>query len=79
MKTIKSVIVEDELSARETLKSYLSKYCPQIEVIGEAHNAKEVNFVKSYHKNSGGYVVLEDNTEIEISASYKDDFLQLFK
>lgn len=248
MKTIKSVIVEDELSAREALKSYLSKYCPQIEIIGEAHNAKEavsllhelqpqlvfldvempfgnafdvldgckdlyfetifvtayseyslralnqsasyyllkpvnieelilavnkvqqhiinneivdrnrillenyreshpekqqvilptlegfevvkmediirlqgngnftdiyfnnktkkmvcrflkhfeeilplpfvrvhkshiinVNYVKSYHKNSGGYVVLADNTEIEISASYKDDFLRLFK
>lgn len=38
---IKSVIVEDEFSAREAMKSYLSKYCPQIEVIGEAGNAKE--------------------------------------
>lgn len=37
------------------------------------------NFVKSYHKNSGGYVTLDDGTEIEISASYKDDFLKLFK
>ena len=38
---IKSIIVEDELSAREVLKSYLTKYCPQVEIIGEAHNAKE--------------------------------------
>jgi two-component system LytT family response regulator len=38
---IQSVIVEDESSAREALKSYLAKYCPQIEVIGEASNAKE--------------------------------------
>jgi len=38
-----------------------------------------VNFVKSYHKGSGGYVVLEDNTEIEISPSYKDEFLKVFK
>lgn len=38
---IKSVIVEDELAAREALKSYLQKYCPQIELIGEAHNSKE--------------------------------------
>ena len=37
------------------------------------------NFVKSYHKNSGGYVTLEDGTEIEISSSYKEDFLRLFK
>ncbi|QBZ97297.1 LytR/AlgR family response regulator transcription factor [Flavobacterium sangjuense] len=38
---IKSVIVEDEKAAREVLKNYLSKYCPQVEVIGEAKNIKE--------------------------------------
>lgn len=38
-----------------------------------------INFIKSYHKSSGGYVVLSDNTEIEISPSYKDEFLQVFK
>lgn len=38
---IKSVIVEDELAAREVLKNYLIKYCPQVEVIGEAQNIKE--------------------------------------
>ena len=42
MKKIRSVIVEDELAAREVLKNYLSKYCPQVEVIGEAQNIKEV-------------------------------------
>lgn len=35
-----------------------------------------LNFVKSYHKN--GEVILQDNTEIEVSASYKDQFLNLF-
>jgi two-component system LytT family response regulator len=38
---IKSVIVEDELAAREALKSYIQKYCPQVEIVGEAHNSKE--------------------------------------
>jgi two-component system LytT family response regulator len=38
---IPSVVVEDELSAREALKSYLAKYCPQVEITGEAHNARE--------------------------------------
>lgn len=37
------------------------------------------NYVKSYHKNSGGYVTLADGTEIEISSSYKNDFLHLLK
>lgn len=39
--SIKSVIVEDEQAAREALKSYLIKYCPQVELVGEAHNSRE--------------------------------------
>lgn len=38
-----------------------------------------VTSVKAYHKSTGGYVVLEDETEIELSPSYKEDFLRLFK
>jgi len=38
---IRSVIVEDESAAREALKNYLSRYCPRIEVIGEAQNGRE--------------------------------------
>lgn len=38
---IRSVIVEDESAAREVLRNYLQKYCPQVEVIGEAENIKE--------------------------------------
>lgn len=38
---IRSVIVEDETAAREVLRSYLTKYCPQVEIVGEAHNSKE--------------------------------------
>jgi two-component system LytT family response regulator len=38
-----------------------------------------VNAVKSYHKSSGGIIVLEDETEIEISLSYKSEFFKLFK
>jgi two-component system LytT family response regulator len=38
---IRSVIVEDETAAREVLRSYLTKYCPQVEIVGEAHNSRE--------------------------------------
>lgn len=41
MQKIRSVIVEDESAAREVLRTYLSKYCPQVEVIGEAQHIKE--------------------------------------
>lgn len=39
-KKIRTVIVEDELSAREALKAYLIKYCPQLQVVGEATDAR---------------------------------------
>lgn len=38
---IKSVIVEDEAAAREVLRSYITKYCPQVEIVGEAQNSRE--------------------------------------
>lgn len=38
-----------------------------------------INYVSSYHKSQGGYVVLNDNTEIQVSANYKDDFLAWFR
>ncbi|WP_128331987.1 LytTR family DNA-binding domain-containing protein [Apibacter sp. HY039] len=37
------------------------------------------NFIKSYHKSSGGYITLNDLTEIEVSSSYKQFFLDLYK
>jgi two-component system, LytTR family, response regulator len=37
---ISTIIVEDETNAREVLKGYLAKYCPQIELKGEAENIK---------------------------------------
>lgn len=38
---IRSVIVEDETAAREVLRSYLTKYSPQVEIVGEAQNSRE--------------------------------------
>lgn len=35
-KKISSVVIEDERRARETLVKLLTKYCPEVEVVGEA-------------------------------------------
>lgn len=35
-KKIRSVVIEDERRARETLVKLLTKYCPEVEVVGEA-------------------------------------------
>jgi len=38
---LNSIIVEDEETSREILKNYLKKYCPNVNVIGEATNVDE--------------------------------------
>ncbi|MBL7740590.1 MAG: response regulator transcription factor [Chitinophagaceae bacterium] len=38
---IKSIIVDDELIARNVLENYLAKYCPVVEVVGQAQHIKE--------------------------------------
>jgi two-component system LytT family response regulator len=35
---LKAIIVEDELASRETLSVYLSKYCPDVELVGMAES-----------------------------------------
>jgi two-component system LytT family response regulator len=41
LQKIRSVIVEDEAAAREALRNYLQKYCPQVDVVGQAHDIRE--------------------------------------
>ena len=38
---LNSIIVEDEETSREILKNYIKKYCPNINVLGEASNVEE--------------------------------------
>lgn len=38
---IRGIIVEDELSARESLKRLLENYCPDVELVGEAGNVAD--------------------------------------
>ncbi len=38
---IRAVIVDDEQIARNVLRNYLTKYCPQVQILGEAENIRE--------------------------------------
>jgi len=38
-----------------------------------------IHFVKTYHKGNGGFVTLSDGSEVEISASYKTEFLEALR
>jgi two-component system LytT family response regulator len=54
---IRSIIVEDEYSAREALKAYIQKYCPQIELLGEAADAKQA--IEMIHQKRPQLVFLD--------------------
>ena len=41
MKVLKTIIVEDEETSRETLRNYLNKYCEGIEIIAECEDIKK--------------------------------------
>lgn len=38
---LKTIIVEDEAISRDILRNYIHKYCPNVELLGEASNIKE--------------------------------------
>ncbi|TXD82267.1 response regulator transcription factor [Subsaximicrobium wynnwilliamsii] len=38
---LRAIIVEDEETSRDILKNYLGKYCPNVDILGEAANVKE--------------------------------------
>lgn len=50
---LKSIIVEDEETSRKILRNYISKYCPNVDVLGEAANVEEA-------------LVLIRNTELDL-------------
>lgn len=73
MDKITCVIVEDEAVARDVLTSYLTKYCPNINVIGVAENAKTA--VEQLHKLKPQLVFLD----VEIPYGNAFDVLEACK
>jgi two-component system LytT family response regulator len=41
MSNLRAIIVEDEEASRITLRNFLLKYCPSVEIIGEAENIQQ--------------------------------------
>ena len=40
---LKAIIVEDEQVSREILRNYVAKYCPNVELLGEASNINDAH------------------------------------
>lgn len=58
---------------------YFSEILPDIFMRVHKTHIINLKFVKTYHKGSGGFAILTDGTEIEISPNYKEIFLHFFK
>ncbi|MFK7811513.1 MAG: LytR/AlgR family response regulator transcription factor [Maribacter sp.] len=54
---LKAIIVEDEANSREILSNYLAKYCPSIDLLGEAESIEEAK--KLIEKHSLDLVFLD--------------------
>ena len=47
---LKTIIVEDEQISREILRNYIVKYCPNLELLGEASNIEEAYELIQQHE-----------------------------
>ena len=46
---LKALVVDDEEESRTILKTYLKKYCPNVEILGEAPNVDEdLVFIRNF-------------------------------
>jgi len=87
---VRTVLVDDEIDSIHVIKNLLMAHCPEVEIIGEAqelmpgsifyrgHNSHiiNLNWIKNYHKGRGGYILMEDDTSIEVALRRRDDFLK---
>jgi len=46
---LKAIIVEDEANSREILSNYLAKYCPNVDLMGEAASIEEAKMLIAKH------------------------------
>lgn len=52
MEMLRTIIVEDEKTSRDILKNYLNKYCPQVEILGEAENIEiALELIRTHNPN----------------------------
>ncbi len=50
MSPINALIIDDEQDSRETLRSYVGRYCPQVSLVGECNNIIEARAAILKHK-----------------------------
>ncbi len=70
MKKYKTLIIDDDDENINILKIYLNKYCPAIELVGEANNVNDG--LREYLKNKPEILLLDINLENDTIFSFID-------
>ena len=70
--TLKLAIIDDEVDARSVLRSFLQSYCPDIEIIGEAHNVSSA--VSLIRLSNPDIILLDIHLKEEIGFDILDKF-----
>jgi two-component system, LytTR family, response regulator len=67
------------ITSAKTIKEFEDILPPN--VFFRVHNSHLINLnhIKRYFKGRGGYIVMEDDTNIEVASRRKDSFLDLFR
>jgi len=73
MRQLKAIIVDDEEASRLTLRNYLTKYCPEVELLAEASNVNEA--LKAIAKHKPNLVFLD----VEMPYGNAFDLLEHFE
>ncbi len=84
---IRSIIVEDEIKSRETLKGLLSRFCPDVMVVAEAAGVQQGREVISKHKpdlvfldiempDGSGFRLLDQSGQIDYDVIFTTAFDQ---
>lgn len=94
MKPINTVIIDDETSARETLKSILKEFFPEVNVVGEAHSPStaidllsntplDICFLDVEMQHGTGFDILESlkkiNFQIIFVTAHKEEAYRSFR
>jgi two-component system, LytTR family, response regulator len=68
---------KQKITVAKTLKEFEELLTPH--KFFRVHNSHLINLahIKEYRKGKGGFVFMEDNTEIEVSTRRKEDFLKI--
>jgi len=84
---IRSIIIEDELKSRETLKGLLSRFCPDVMVVAEAGGVQQGREMIAKHKpdlifldiempDGSGFRLLDQSAPVEYDVIFTTAFDQ---